>query len=219
MFRKGGVEMADKHYKGSRGVLLNYLPKKFNTLLDIGCSYGEFGALVKQESGGVVWGVEPIKEAASRAASVLDNVINDFFVPDLPIPDAFFDVVTFNDSLEHFPEPLGPLRLAKQKLKSDGTLLCCVPNVRYVENVKNLLFAKDWKYTTMGILDDTHLRFFTKKSIERTLTEAGYDVEGVYGINAYYDAGRKTRMLLPLLGRWADDMKYFQFVLVARPRQ
>jgi len=209
--------MPEKGYTGNRSVLLDFLPKQFNSLLDIGCSYGEFGALVKQENGGVVWGVEPVKVAADTAKGVLDTVINDYFVPDLRIPDGFFDVVTFNDSLEHFPEPLGPLRLARQKLKSDGTLLCCVPNVRYVENVKNLLFGKDWRYTSMGILDDTHLRFFTEKSIARTIGEAGYDVIGVNGINAYWNSGRKTKLLHPLLGKWAADMKYFQFVVVAKP--
>ncbi|MBT0963985.1 class I SAM-dependent methyltransferase [Denitromonas iodatirespirans] len=209
--------MKNKRYSGNRAVILDFLPDTFETLLDVGCAAGEFGSVVRTASGAEVWGVEPMSEAALRAKSKLDNVVNDFFDLNAPIPEAYFDVVTFNDSLEHFPEPISPLRLAKQKLKPSGTLVCCVPNVRYIENVKNLLFEKDWKYTERGILDDTHLRFFTKKSLERTIDEAGFSIKKIEGINPYWDSGRRTRVLLPLLGRWAEDMKYFQFVVVAEP--
>lgn len=209
--------MDSKRYNGDRAVILDFLPARFDTLLDIGCAAGEFGSAVRKASRAQVWGVEPMHDAARQAETRLDNVINDFFRAEAPIPEGYFDVVTFNDSLEHFPEPMTPLRLARQKLKANGTLVCCVPNVRYVENVKNLLFAKDWQYTERGILDDTHLRFFTKKSLERTIRDAGFSIQRIEGINPYWDSGRKTKALLPLLGRWAEDMKYFQFVVVAQP--
>jgi SAM-dependent methyltransferase len=208
----------DKAYTGDRKILLDYLPSNINTLLDIGCSYGEFGKLIKQREV-IVWGVEPVKEAASAAARVLDVVINGFFDIDAPIPDDYFDVITFNDSLEHFPEPNGPLLLAKRKLKKNGILVCCVPNVRYVENIKNLLFSRDWRYTPMGILDNTHLRFFTEKSIRRTIIEAGYQITRLEGINAYMESGWKTKFVLPFLGMWAKDMKYYQLVIVAKPNR
>lgn len=207
--------MKDKHYSGSRSVLLDFLPKNVGTLLDIGCASGEFGAIVRKETHAQVWGIEPVGEAARKAEALLDRVIIDFFTEKSPIPDEYFDAVTFNDSLEHFPEPMEPLRLAKQKLKPGGTLVCCVPNVRYIENIKNLLFAKDWKYTEKGILDDTHLRFFTQKSIERTIKNAGFSIRRTEGINPYWDSGRKTKALLPLLGPWANDMKYYQLVVTA----
>ncbi|MDE2370304.1 MAG: class I SAM-dependent methyltransferase [Burkholderiales bacterium] len=206
-----------KKYTGDRAVILDYLPGKFSTLLDIGCSSGEFGAKVKKQSGAVVWGVEPVAATAKNATKVLDKVIHGYFDAESPIPDDFFDVVTFNDSLEHFPEPRTPLELARRKLKKNGVLICCVPNVRYVENVKNLLFGKDWKYTPMGILDDTHLRFFTERSLRRTIADARYEVTKVQGINPYFESGNKTRLLHPLLGSWAADMKYYQFVAVATP--
>lgn len=209
-------ELVNKHYQGTRSVLLGYLPSNIGTLLDVGCAAGEFGCLLKKR-GTEVWGVEPVREAAARAKEILDEVIPDFFDVQAPLPDGFFDVITFNDSLEHFPEPLSPLRLAKRKLKKDGVLVCCIPNVRYIENVKHLLFDKDWQYTDKGILDDTHLRFFTKKSIVRTVDAAGYEVIGIHGINPYAESGWKTKRILPLLGKWAEDMKYYQFVVVAKP--
>jgi SAM-dependent methyltransferase len=211
-------DVMDKGYTGDREVLLKYLPRDSKVYLDVGCAYGEFGKLLKaRRPGAVVWGVEPVKEAAVVAASALDKVVNDFFNQDTAVPDNFFDAITFNDSLEHFPEPYSPLQLAKRKLKTNGTLICCVPNVRYVENIKNLLFAKDWRYTAKGILDDTHLRFFTTKSLRRTITEAGYEVVHITGINDYWDTGWKTKVILPLLGGWAQDMKHYQLVAVAKP--
>jgi SAM-dependent methyltransferase len=187
------------------------------TLLDVGCASGQFGGLLK-ERGVVVWGIEPVKQAAANARRILDKVIDGFFDERAPLPNAFFDVVTFNDSLEHFPEPMSPLRLAKQKLKQNGILVCSIPNVRYVENIKQLLLNKDWEYTDKGILDDTHLRFFIKKSVVRTIEAAGYELLGIHGVNPYAESGWKTKWILPLLGPWAEDMKYYEFVVVAKPR-
>lgn len=197
-------------------MILPFLPDNVRTMLDVGCASGAFGAIAKQH-GITVWGVEPVKEAAAKARHVLDQVIEGFFDEHAALPDVYFDAITFNDSLEHFPEPMSPLRLARRKLKPDGRLVCCIPNVRYVENIKHLLFGKDWRYTDKGILDDTHLRFFTRKSMVRTIEAAGFTVLSVQGINPYFESGWKTRWMLPLLGKWGEDMKYYQFVVVARP--
>ena len=206
----------NQSYRGSRQEVISFLPTDIHTLLDVGCSAGEFGLSVRRR-GVKVWGVEPVQEAAEEAKKVLDEVVNGLFDDEASIPDDFFDVVTFNDSLEHFPHPLPPLILAKKKLKIDGTLICSIPNVRYIENIKNLLFGKDWEYTEKGILDETHLRFFTKKSMVRTIEQAGYHVTGVHGINPFYESGRKTKVLATMLGPWAEDMKYYEYVVIAKP--
>lgn len=208
----------NKEYRGSRPEVIALIPKNAKKVLDVGCSSGEFGYALKHQ-GIEVWGVEPVVESADLANKVLDKVINGLFVPGSPIPDNFFDVVTFNDSLEHFPDPMPPLTLAKAKLKDDGLLICSIPNVRYIENLKNLLLNKDWKYEESGILDKTHLRFFTAKSMVRTIEEAGYKVISVLGVNPFGESGWKTKAFTKFFFWWADDVKYYQYVVVAKKYQ
>ena len=133
-----------------------------------------------------MWGIDPSSSVSESASEVLDHFIHDFFSEDLNLPKHYFDVITFNDSLEHFPNHLPPLEACHSLLKPDGVIVASIPNVRYIENLRHLLFEMDWNYEDMGIRDRTHLRFFTKKSILRTFEEAGYQVLRIKGINPRY---------------------------------
>jgi SAM-dependent methyltransferase len=62
-------------------------------------------------------------------------------------------------------------------LKPGGLIVCCVPNIRYWRISRNLIFKGDWEYVSEGIMDQTHLRFFTAKSFKRMLTSASFVVE------------------------------------------
>lgn len=91
------------YYDGKNEEILNYLPDDLSTVLDVGCSSGGFGKLLK-DKGITVWGIEPNAEAANEAKSKIDNVINNVFdenVLDL-IKDQKFDCIFFIDVLEHF---------------------------------------------------------------------------------------------------------------------
>lgn len=204
------------YYTHRRNEVIPFVPKTAKTLLDIGCGAGFFGENIKSTLGQVVvWGVEPVKGAAELASRRLDKVVHSRFEESAPIPNEFFDVVVFNDSLEHFADPVAALSLAKRKLASDGRLICVAPNVRYIENMKHLLIERDWKYTDEGVLDYTHLRFFTKKSLVRTVEGTGYRVVEVHGINPHEWRGWKYRCLGLVLGAWVEDMRYLQYVVVA----
>lgn len=200
-----------------RRIMLSFLPTTCARLLDVGCGGGDFGALVKAEKNAEVWGVDLSSHAIELARGKLDYALLGGFLDDLPLPDHYFDVITFNDSLEHFPDPLPALELCKQKLAPNGRLVCSLPNVRYFDNVIHFLIDKDWRYTDSGILDYTHLRFFTKKSMLRLFEEAGYTVESVTGINPHDDwSGKKLFLLRLLFGKYMEDMQYLQYVVVAR---
>jgi hypothetical protein len=75
------------------------------------------------------------------------------------------------------------LQSIKIKLKSSGVVIGSIPNVRYLDNLFNLLIRKDWRYVDSGILDRTHLRFFTQKSLQQTFLSNGYAIEALEGIN------------------------------------
>jgi len=113
----------------------------------------------------------------------------------------------------------------KTKMKDDGFLVGSVPNVRYVTNLFDLLVRRDWPYTSSGILDRTHLRFFTAKSLCRSLTQAGFTVETLEGINSVLRRPRKPMdaaraaaaigLIAGTLGH-ARDVRFAQFAFRAR---
>ena len=206
------------HTKERRDVL-PFIPRDCKTLLDVGCGAAEFGALVKREIGAEVWGVEIVSEVAAIAATKIDRVINGSFSTEVDVPDSYFDVVTFNDVLEHFTDPYQPLELCKDKLKPGGILVCSLPNVRYIENLRHLLIDLDWKYEDSGVRDRTHLRFFTRKSMLRMLDETGYTVITIEGINPSptYWQDKLLLVLRQIFRKWMQDVAYQQFVIVASP--
>ena len=206
------------YYSHPRREVMAFLPDEFRTLLDVGCGGGDFGALVKQQRQAEVWGVDVSELAATLARGKLDHVLHATFDEKLEIPTGYFDVITFNDSLEHFPDPYPPLALCRKLLRPGGVIVCCLPNVRYFEHVKHFLVDMDWKYEDAGILDHTHLRFFTRKSILRTFDLAGYDVMSINGIKPHYWSGKRIFLLRLFFDRWMQDMKYLNYVTVARPR-
>ncbi|MDD2725355.1 MAG: class I SAM-dependent methyltransferase [Methylovulum sp.] len=205
------------YFSNPRKEMLPFLPKKCHRLLDVGCGGGDFGALVKREKNAEVWGVDLSTRAIERARDNLDHAILGEFSPSIALPDAYFDVITFNDSLEHFPDPMPALQLCKTKLAPGGCIICSLPNVRYIDNVIHFLIDMDWKYEDSGILDYTHLRFFTKKSMERWFIDAGYKVESITGINPHYWSGKKIFLLRLFFGKYVEDMKYLNYVVIARP--
>jgi 2-polyprenyl-3-methyl-5-hydroxy-6-metoxy-1,4-benzoquinol methylase len=208
--------MATGYHSSERREMLAFLPATFTRLLDVGCSEGGFGAAVLATRPGTeVWGVEPHQPSARVAAARLTHVVNAPFCEDASIPDAYFDVITFNDSLEHMVDEHAALRLAFKKLLPRGTLVCSVPNVRYLENLRELLVEADWRYVDSGILDRTHLRFFTKKSIRRAVEDCGFSVLRIEGINSHWWSGWKIGLLKLILRERFEDTRWLQFVVVA----
>ena len=85
----------------------------------------------------------------------------------------------------------------------------------------DLIVHKNWQYADYGILDRTHLRFFTYRSMLSTFKELGYQVQLIEGINSLESQqsrhSRKFKIINRLLFNWIQDMRYQQFVVVARP--
>jgi 2-polyprenyl-3-methyl-5-hydroxy-6-metoxy-1,4-benzoquinol methylase len=144
-------------------------------VLELGCTAGHFTrALVKQ--GCTVVGVEIERSAAERAIQVAEQVI----VADLDDPQALsglspgdFDVVTAGDLLEHLRDPLPVLRACRRLLKPSGFVVVSVPNVAHAD-VRLTLLGGAFPYQASGLLDGTHLRFFTRQNLGDLLWAAGF---------------------------------------------
>ncbi|MFD0933072.1 class I SAM-dependent methyltransferase [Psychroflexus salinarum] len=203
----------DIYYKKERPEMLEFFPKNAKTVLEVGCGQGTFVKQIKDLYQTETWGIEYMESHAKEAQKVLDKVFIgqcEKFIDDLP--DNYFDVIYFNDVLEHLFDPYMVLEKMKQKLTEKGKIISSLPNIRYHSALKMLILKKDWKYEDSGVLDHTHIRFFTKKSIERMYKNLGFKIITHKGIN-------KTRSLKPyiynlLLFFTASDIFYVQFATV-----
>ncbi|PKO55843.1 MAG: class I SAM-dependent methyltransferase, partial [Betaproteobacteria bacterium HGW-Betaproteobacteria-21] len=167
----------------SRIEMHEFVSSDADRVLDVGCHSGMFGRALKAARAIEVWGLEINPESATVASSHLDQVINAPFSDSAPIPDNYFDVIVFNDVLEHIIDPWAALTLAKLKLRSGGTVVASIPNFRHIENMIHLIKERDFRYELDGVRDKTHLRFFTKVSALRLFEESGFEVVRIVGIN------------------------------------
>ena len=206
------------YYAELRPEMIQFVPEDATTILDVGCGEGYFGYQLKKLLGAEVWGVELNRTSAVSAQEKLDNVlIGDVVTVIDKIPGSYFDCVIFNDILEHLVDPVTILIEIRKKLARAGLVVSSIPNVRYFDHVRRFLLKKEWTYEDSGILDRTHLRFFTKKSVVEMFQTAGYEVLKICGINPTKSRNYRVFNLI-LLGS-ISDMKYLQFACVARPQK
>lgn len=205
------------YYDNIRHEMLAYLPKDAKKVIDVGCGSGAFAHTIKQRNNAEVWGIELMEEEGKTATNFLDRVfigLVEDFIDELP--DNYFDVMYFNDVLEHLVDPYTVLQKMKNKLAPGGVVISSIPNIRYHGAFKMYLFNKEWKYQDFGIMDFTHMRFFTGKSILRMYDQAGFNVISHEGIN-------KSRSLKPFLYNipflfTQMDIRNLQYATVARKK-
>ncbi|MBD8349393.1 MULTISPECIES: class I SAM-dependent methyltransferase [unclassified Dysgonomonas] len=205
------------YYSFDRKEIFPFIPQNIEKTLDVGCAAGVFSNKLKKERNPETWGIEMQKEAAEIAKTRLDKVlIGSFDEVSDDLPQQYFDCVFFNDVLEHMPYPETCLTKIKANVHPKGKIIASIPNMRHIEVLRELLFQKDWKYKDSGILDRTHLRFFTKKSIIRMFKDCGYKIDLIKGINSV-SPYCLTSILSKLSLNSLDDIKHKQFIIVASP--
>jgi SAM-dependent methyltransferase len=163
------------YYDGFNEHLLAAVPSGAKRILEVGCARGRLGhELKRQDPGRYVAGVELDPDAARVAAERLDEV----FVLDVqagvpPIEPGSLDCLLFGDVLEHLLDPEEVLRRYRDLLAPDGLVLSSVPNIQHFSVIKNLLRG-DFMYQPSGLLDATHLRFFTYMTFAKLMLDAGF---------------------------------------------
>lgn len=180
--------------------------------LEIGCGAAANLALLKQQHPGChTTGIEIDPSAAERAlrSGAADIVkvgdVRDPLVIDLPRGQ--FDLLILSHVLEHFEDPAQVLHRALGWLSDGGRILVALPNLRHYSVVFGLLMRGDFRYTRDGILDQTHLRFFTRRSATRFLEEQGLEIVA----SAPDIAGRGSRLLSAVSLQLADEFAAFAY--------
>jgi SAM-dependent methyltransferase/glycosyltransferase involved in cell wall biosynthesis len=208
--------------------LLDRIPLDARTVLDVGCGTGALGVAYRQRNPrALLLGIDKDPAAAEVAALRLDQVAAVDVERD-PLPfqlEAGIDCVVYGDVLEHLEAPWQVLRRHIEVLSDNGMILICVPNVEHWSFAARLLHGS-WDYEPSGLLDETHLRWFSLESMRGLLVEAGLSLCDVHPRVFDADKGRAfvTAIAPSLRAMGVDPQNYLtrasalQYVWRARKR-
>ncbi len=204
------------YFQNVRPEMLKYIPNKATHILEVGCGEGAFSrGLMRSDRD--LWGIEIDHDAILKAKEVFNHTIEgDFDSNYSQLPQNYFDCVIFNDVLEHMYTPWEVVKMVNGLLKKNGIIVSSIPNFRYISNlITEILFEKEFRYKPNGgILDDTHIRFFTSKSILRMFQDQGYEVlvhEGIHPCKSW-----KEKLFIALSFGLLNDARFKQFATVAK---
>jgi len=182
-------------------------------VLDLGCSTGVLGAeLIRRGSASYVDGVEIDSAAAEIARRHLRNVWTRSLEDIAPASDVEgpYDVIVTADVLEHVSDPWKLLSDLRSILSARGRIVASIPNIRYWSVIYNLAVRGRFEYQNAGVLDRTHLRFFTRHGIQNLFESTGYDIETIVP-NHFAHRG-----LNAVAARMIGDLAHVQYLVVAR---
>ena len=219
------------YFRNVRKEIEPLLPVQIRKVLEIGCGAGGTMAWLRTiRSIEYAAGVEISPDAAALARGAFDEVITaDITKSAIDFGQAKFDVVLALDVLEHLPDPWQVLRFLNGMMEPGGTLIASIPNVAHYSVAFPLLFKGRWNYTEDGLLDRTHLRFFTRETVGRMFEETGFSVERI-ATNTRFPrifsplglTGRRWTWYSEKLFRtvFGSSHRFFdwQFLVVARPK-
>jgi GT2 family glycosyltransferase/tetratricopeptide (TPR) repeat protein/2-polyprenyl-3-methyl-5-hydroxy-6-metoxy-1,4-benzoquinol methylase len=215
------------YYRWPRPEVMELIPRQARRVLDVGCAAGTLGQEIKRRQQCEVVGIELDAAAAAEACRRLDHLIEgDVETLDLASLGRF-DAIVCADVLEHLRDPGVVLRKLRELMAEGGVLVASIPNARHMEVVQQLIEG-NWTYQPEGVLDRDHLRFFTRRSAEQLLEEAGFEVVEVRPVKAggyagWEQAGRPgdiTAGRLRISGLPAGEAEEFfvgQWLVIARP--
>lgn len=193
----GYDEKAEGYFGGVRSDFLDLLPVgRGAKVLEIGCGSGETGAAaLAQGRCSSYHGIEIVPRAAELARARLTNVLEgNVEQMDLPWPDRHFDALLMSEVLEHLVDPWTVVKRVVPKLKPGAVVLASSPNVAQIDILRSLL-ADRWELTDEGVMDRTHLRWFTQASYRRLFEDAGLRVEQVSAMAPAGPIGRLFNLI------------------------
>lgn len=167
----------ERYYRILRVDLLPLFSPGIRSLLDVGCGNGESGLAIKRRFDiPEVVGIEYDASAAKIAATKLDTVLcGDIENLPLPFPPGHFDCILCADILEHTRNPWEVLKKLHLFLSDSGVLIVSLPNLRHIVPIVKIIFNR-FAYEEVGILDKSHLRFFTPSTMRSLIEGAGFTI-------------------------------------------
>ncbi|TKB26134.1 class I SAM-dependent methyltransferase [Desulfopila sp. IMCC35006] len=205
------------YFSSTRTDILELIPNFSQRVLEIGCGSGKTLAMLKKKKLCTeTVGIELFPEAADEARNNIDLVYcMDVEKQTLPDTIGTFDLILLLDVLEHLVDPWSLLtRLTEKHLSVGGRVIISLPNARHFSLVGPLLFGK-FDYTERGIIDKTHLRFFTRSSAVKLLHSAGLTIEATKrtSLDISLNSGKFNLITLGLFSEFLASQYIFRAML------
>ncbi|OMC77570.1 hypothetical protein BK125_13670 [Paenibacillus odorifer] len=188
-------------------------------ILEVGCACG--GTLLEVKNrykNSTVFGIEINKEAAEVSSLIADVSTVNIEKEALPYQENTFDYIILADVLEHLVDPWSVLEKLRKSLKPSGRILISIPNIMHHSVIQGLLNGF-WTYTDAGILDKTHMRFFTLYELKKMIISTGYKIDHLSGnsIGSSKDSEDFVRKLLTINDNDAlkDQFNVYQYLISA----
>ena len=211
------VKPPHEYFEGQRSDVADLIPSTCVHVLDVGCGYGGLGRNLRARGVAQVFGVEINPDAGSQLGGVYAGYwIGDVEQVNLPDGIEDFDCIVFADVLEHLRDPWGTLTRYLQRLKPGGYVVASIPNVRNIALLYNLFVRGQWRYEDSGLLDRTHLRFFTRREILDLFSQNGLEIELISENRESLSWNRRI-LATPLLAL-IPDLGVCQYLVRARRR-
>ena len=162
----------------SHSIMLGYVTKPAPLVLDVGCACGDLGVALKEHKGATVFGLEYSSDsiAIAKATGAYEDIrqcdLDSFASADVEAWKGMFDYVVCGDVLEHLRNPTRTLSELIQLLKPEGGIVASVPNIAHMYVIAQLM-GNRFPYTPCGLLDETHIHFFTSEGIVDMLAQLG----------------------------------------------
>ncbi|WP_430742472.1 glycosyltransferase [Bacillus atrophaeus] len=194
------------YFTHPRPEIVQLVPPEANRILDIGCGAGATGLELMNRQFCELYGVELHPLAAKAARSHYKAVIEeDVEQAEMPYPEGFFDVIIFADILEHLKDPWTVIQTYAKYLAPSGCMVCSIPNISHAEALFPLLLG-DWTYRDAGILDRTHLRFFTPQTVHTLFPAEQFEIKAqTYNI---VDVDVKVQLFFNEIARLARALSF-----------
>lgn len=203
---------APRYFEGIREDIIALIPQGKHKILDVGSGSGNMGLALKEHGKATeVIGVELCEPYAEEANRKIDMVVHgDIENIELSFPEGYFDYIVCGDIIEHLVDPWATLRKLRKYLSNSGYIVASIPNVRYWRIIKDLVLFGEWKYQAEGILDRTHLRFFTAKGMSELFNSADFKVDKII-----CDVGGKSKMFNIITGALFIEFLAWRFYILA----
>lgn len=212
-------DKANVYFTRPRKDLISFLPERTGLkILEIGAGGGD--TLIELKQSGKASEVTGIELFALDGTYQNNALIDRFIVGNIEEikPDLrtnYFDAILFGDVLEHLLDPWSVVKNVSGFLKPGGLLIASIPNIRSRQAFKKIFLEGDFGYTSEGLFDKTHYRWFCKKNMIDLLTPTSFELVSVTS-NLELKKGSGTRILNRLTGRFFEDFLTVQFITVTR---
>ncbi|MHB8891677.1 MAG: class I SAM-dependent methyltransferase [Candidatus Limnocylindrales bacterium] len=163
-----------RYFQGDRRDLMSWLDGQWGRVLEIGCGEGGNALWLRAHGASRIVGIELDPASATRARDQFDEIVAEPVESGLGRLDEEFDLIICADVLEHLVDPWATVAALAQKAAPGATLVVSIPNIRFARTLWQIAFGEGFSYTTEGIFDRTHLRFFTRRNVAAMLRDGGW---------------------------------------------